>query len=32
MSAEEAEAAGGLVYRGKHCFVCLNAFPYTSAT
>jgi len=30
MSAAEAEAAGGLVYRGKHCFVCLNAFPYTS--
>jgi ATP adenylyltransferase len=30
MDAEEAEAAGGLVYRGEHCFVCLNAFPYTS--
>jgi ATP adenylyltransferase len=30
MSREEAEAAGGLVARGKHCFVCLNAFPYTS--
>jgi ATP adenylyltransferase len=30
MSAEEAEVAGNLVYRGKHCFVCLNAFPYTS--
>jgi ATP adenylyltransferase len=30
MSADEAEAAGGLVLRGKHCFVCLNAFPYTS--
>jgi ATP adenylyltransferase len=30
MSAEEAEAAGGLIVRGKHCFVCLNAFPYTS--
>ena len=29
-SAEEAESAGGLVLRGKHCFVCLNAFPYTS--
>ena len=26
----EAEAAGGLVLRGAHCFVCLNAFPYTS--
>ena len=30
MSAEEAERTGGLVLRGKHCFVCLNAFPYTS--
>jgi ATP adenylyltransferase len=29
-SAEEAEAAGGLILRGKHCFICLNAFPYTS--
>jgi ATP adenylyltransferase len=30
MDREKAEAAGGLVLRGKHCFVCLNAFPYTS--
>lgn len=30
MSVDEAEAAGGLVHRGKHCFICLNAFPYTS--
>jgi ATP adenylyltransferase len=30
MNAEEAEAAGGLVHRGRHCFVCLNAYPYTS--
>ena len=30
MSAEQAEAAGGLIYRGQHCFVCLNAYPYTS--
>jgi ATP adenylyltransferase len=30
MSAEEAEAAGGLVLRGKYCFICLNAFPYNS--
>jgi len=30
MSVDEAEAAGGLVIRGKHCFVCLNAYPYTS--
>jgi ATP adenylyltransferase len=30
MSGDEAEAAGGLVLRGRHCFICLNAFPYTS--
>ena len=30
MSAEKAEAAGGLILRGKHCFICLNAYPYTS--
>jgi ATP adenylyltransferase len=30
MTADEAEAAGGLILRGKHCFICLNAFPYTS--
>lgn len=30
MSVEEAEAAGGLVLRGKSCFICLNAYPYTS--
>ena len=30
MSAEEAESAGGLVFRGTHCFICLNAYPYTS--
>jgi ATP adenylyltransferase len=30
MSADEAEEAGGLVQRGKHCFICLNAYPYTS--
>ena len=30
MSADQAEAAGGLILRGKHCFICLNAFPYTS--
>jgi ATP adenylyltransferase len=30
MSADEAEAAGGLILRGERCFVCLNAFPYTS--
>jgi ATP adenylyltransferase len=30
MSAEEAEAAGGLILRGKHCFITLNVYPYTS--
>jgi len=27
---DEAEKAGGLVFRGKNCFICLNAYPYTS--
>ena len=27
---EQAEMAAGLVYRGADCFICLNAFPYTS--
>jgi ATP adenylyltransferase len=30
MDREQAEAAGGIVLRGKQCFICLNAFPYTS--
>ena len=30
MSKEEAEAAGGLIFRGEHCFICMNAYPYTS--
>jgi ATP adenylyltransferase len=30
MDAERAEEAGGLILRGKECFICLNAFPYTS--
>ncbi|HWG19085.1 MAG TPA: HIT domain-containing protein [Terracidiphilus sp.] len=30
MERELAEAAGGLVYRARHCFISLNAFPYTS--
>ena len=30
MSRDEAEMAGGLILRGKSCFICLNAFPYTS--
>jgi ATP adenylyltransferase len=30
MTQETAWAAGGLVLRGEHCFICLNAYPYTS--
>ena len=30
MERENAEAAAGLVLRGERCFICLNAFPYTS--
>lgn len=30
MPPEQAESAGGLVLRAEHCFLCLNAFPYTS--
>jgi ATP adenylyltransferase len=30
MEQNQAEAAGGLVLRGMHCFICLNAFPYSS--
>jgi ATP adenylyltransferase len=30
MDREQAEAAGGIVLRGKQCFICLNAYPYTS--
>ncbi len=30
MDRDKAEAAGGLVLRAKSCFICLNAFPYTS--
>jgi len=30
MDRGQAEAAGGIVLRAKYCFVCLNAFPYTS--
>ena len=30
MSRDHAEAAAGLVHRGRHSFVMLNAFPYTS--
>lgn len=30
MDRDRAEAAGGLILRAEHCFICLNAFPYTS--
>ena len=30
MARDRAEAAGGLVLRGESCFICLNAFPYTT--
>jgi len=30
MNRDEAELAAGLVLRGKLCFLCLNAYPYTS--
>jgi ATP adenylyltransferase len=30
MPPDEAEMAGGLVLRGTKCFICLNAYPYTS--
>ena len=30
MDRDKAEEAGGLILRGKHCFICLNAYPYTS--
>ncbi len=30
MAADEAEEAAGLVLRGAHCYICLNAYPYTS--
>jgi ATP adenylyltransferase len=30
MEPEEAERAARIVYRGSHCFVCLNAFPYST--
>ena len=29
-SVDEAESAAGLILRGRHCFICLNAYPYTS--
>ncbi len=30
MARETAEQAAGIVHRGRHCFVCLNAFPYST--
>jgi ATP adenylyltransferase len=30
MALEAAEQAVHLVYRGVHCFVCLNAYPYST--
>jgi ATP adenylyltransferase len=30
MPVDDAELAAGLVMRGKHCYICLNAYPYTS--
>ena len=27
---EKDDRTSWIVYRGKHCYVCLNAFPYTS--
>lgn len=30
MPREEAEAAAGIIARGQHCFVALNAYPYIS--
>jgi ATP adenylyltransferase len=30
MQPELAERATHIVYRGTHCFVCLNAYPYST--
>jgi ATP adenylyltransferase len=30
MPREEAEQAAHIVCRGKHCFICLNAYPYST--
>lgn len=30
MPAEEADRAANIVLRGKNCYICLNAYPYTS--
>lgn len=30
MPSEDADRAAKIVFRGKECFICLNAFPYNS--
>ena len=30
MQPDEADRSVNIVYRGEHCYVCLNAFPYNS--
>jgi ATP adenylyltransferase len=30
MAAEDAERAAHLIARGRSCFLCLNAFPYST--
>jgi ATP adenylyltransferase len=30
MARESAEKAANIVHRGQHCFVCLNAYPYST--
>jgi ATP adenylyltransferase len=30
MDQGPAEKAAHIVYRGRHCFICLNAFPYST--
>ena len=27
---EKDDSKAGIVYRGEHCYICMNAFPYTS--
>ena len=27
---EQDDRKAGIVHRGEHCYICLNAFPYTS--
>ena len=30
MPREEAEQAAHIVHRGEHCYICLNAYPYST--